>query len=403
VEEPTPQASPSSNSAIQKGLSRLGGHLQTENGRKTLIEGCLNLLRRLLRWSILVYLVALFLTLLLMKVVGERNLFFAFCLYLPPLIWYLPLFALMPICLMAWEWRSLLLGIVGAGITVTMFLGFKSNHPLPIPARDDASTLVILTNNRGQHGNASMRPFKNAVMPDVMAFQEQSGLAARYLADPNYSEFKHGRDLDEFTLLSRYPIESVSPLFANVRKEGSDPSTAGQSESVMIAARFEIDFRGQRIVIYNVHIPTPRGTLQYNMRGAFLYGLIGIPGTALGRKREINQQSWNQRITMIKQLIESASKESNPTLLAGDFNMPSLGYCHGLMSDHYTDAHDAAGSGFGFSFPGTTHNPLALGRPWMRIDYLFADPKNWTCLAAVTEPERPSQHRAVAAVYSIKR
>ena len=58
--------------------------MQTHDGRVRLVSGCLGLLRWALRWTTLAYVAVLFLHFLLMRWVGERNVFFAFCLYLPP-------------------------------------------------------------------------------------------------------------------------------------------------------------------------------------------------------------------------------------------------------------------------------------------------------------------------------
>jgi endonuclease/exonuclease/phosphatase family metal-dependent hydrolase len=246
-----------------------------------------------------------------------------------------------------------------------------------------------------------MQPFKNAICPDVMAFQEQPGLAARYLADPNYAEFKHGQSVGEFTLVSKYPILSNELIVISTRMTPrhlvATHLIPDNRELFTVAARYVVDVGGQHTVIYNVHLPTPRETLLSYRRGGFLYGLIGIPGTSLGKKREAYQEGWDQRIDLVEQLLERAKSEIEPTLMVGDFNMPSTGYCHHLVSAIFQDAHAAAGSGFGFTFPGTTGNPLALGGPWLRIDYVFADKSHWSINSSLAESDRASQHRATAA------
>ncbi len=390
---------------IHNGLNSLGTNLQTHEGRIAILCGCIGLLKRLLRWTCLAYFVILISICVLMRFVGEQNVFFAFCVYLPPLVWHLPTFVLLPACALLLEWRGFVLGIAGACISLICFFGYEmpwKNDFNSKVGKNQENNLVVLTNNRGQNAGQSMRAFKNDVAPDVMLFQESGSYSARYLADPGYSEFQHGKDVGEFTVLSKYPILSVRPLTVRVRSVQRVPSPtaaplATPEESIVVAGRFVIDFQGRPVVLYNVHLPSPRDTLRYHMRGAFLYGLIGIPGTSLSAKRAAIQLGWNQRIEIVSGLLKLANEEVDPTILAGDFNMPSVGYCHGLVSDHYRDAHEDGGSGFGFTFPGISGNPLWLGGPGLRIDYVFFDPKHWKCVGSLAEPDRESQHRASVA------
>jgi len=388
-------------------LHTLGARLQTREGRIEIVRGCLGLARRLLLWTTVMYLIALLLQCMLMRFIGERNVFFAFCIYLPPLVWFLPLLALLPMCLLVWEWRGLCIGIAAGIFALVFFFHLEMRGHRDLHAKDAAARerqFVVLTNNRGQNANQSMRAFKDSVMPDVMVFQESGGYSARYLADPGYAEFKDGRDVGEFTLVSKHPVLSAEPVTVTVDAVPRDisPPKPGAKESIVVAGRYVLDFHGQHIVIYNVHLPSPRDTLRYHMRGAFLYGLIGFPGTSFGEKRAAIQRGWDQRIEMLRELIKRADAESDPTVLAGDFNMPSIGYGNRLVTHNWRDTHDEAGSGFGFTFPGTSQNPLWLGGPGIRIDYVFFDPRRWKCSSALAEPARASQHRAFVATLELK-
>jgi len=399
IEETSPQGR--LHRSIHSRLHVLGERLQSREGRVAILRGCLRWARIALRWTTVAYVILLVLHCLLMRHVGEKNIFFAFCLYLPPALWLLPLFMLTPLCVMVLEWRALLAVVAGVSISVFGFFGFKpslSAQGISPPEKRSGRSLVVLTNNRGQHDNKSMKPFKNLVLPDVMAFQEAGGVSGRYLADPAYAEFKHGRDYGEFSLVSRYPIMSVEPVMAVIQPPGKPSAGAAAGvEQTMIAARYGIDFEGRGVVLYNVHLPSPRDTLRSYFRGAFLLGLIGIPGTPLGEKRALYQRDWDVRTEMVRQLIARVSQEEDPVILAGDFNMPTFGWNHSLVTTVFQDAHEKGGAGFGFTFPGVTRNPLSLGGPWMRIDYVFAGAEHWEAIASVAELDRASQHRATAA------
>ena len=109
---------------------------------------------------------------------------------------------------------------------------------------------------------------------------------------------------------------------------------------------------------------------------------------------------WHAQIGHAQTILKRAEAETLPCIIAGDSNAPAMGYIHYLFTRKFTDSHEAAGSGCGLSFPGATHNPLSLGGPWMRIDKILAN-QQWQALWNKAEPDRPSQHRAVAASFAL--
>ena len=379
---------------VTQKASELGAALQASEGRSRLITGCLGFCRRLAFWAMLAYLAALLGWFGVMRLVGEKNIFVAFCLYLPPALWLLPLPVLGALSLLLLDWKGLAAGTATTAMVLYVFLDLR-HHPYNESLADQASqeALVVLTNNRGQNMGQSLKPFKDRIRPDIMAFQESGGRARAYLADPGYAEFPYAEQIGEFVLLSKWPLDPPS-LF---QRQVQLPSRKG-ARTLPIAARFVVHHPKGNLVVYNVHLPSPRDTLNYFKRGAFLYGLIGLPGTPWAEKRRINQAPWDERVAAAAELAAAAAGESLPTFLAGDFNMPSWGYIRSFFNPDFQDAHAKAGNGFGLSFPGSTHNPLSAGGPWLRIDYLFSRGRDpWSLEQCVTEPDRASQHRAVAA------
>ncbi len=351
-------------------------------------EGCWTLLRRFFRWltfwATLAYLTFLLVLGLCLAWVGEKNLVTAFMLYWPPMLWLLPLLPMMGMALL-FHRRSLFLQVAAAVAFSSLSLGWTW-HGEKDRTED---SLTVMTYNRGQHGNHSLQPFKKATQPDLLVLQDAPGKATAFGRSEDYSEFVETRSLGEHTLLSRYPIleQSILPV--------QPPRTRNR------AARFVIDWKGTRVAIYSVHLQTPREALQSYMRGSFLYGLVGLPGTPWEARRLKMQEFWDLQVQDVETILKAVRAETIPTIVLGDFNAPSSGYIHRLITRELADAHAEAGRGFGFSFPGSTRNPLSAGGPWMRIDCVFFTPQ-WEALNSITEPDRPSQHRAVVATLRLK-
>jgi vancomycin resistance protein VanJ len=368
-------------------LRQAGEVLADDDSRRALLRKSGRIARGFFGGIALAYAAFLLTMTAALRWVGENNLTLAFLLYLPRILFLLPAAALLPPSLFCSRRAALALVVASiVFLNVAMDLRWRGAPDASVSA--PGQSLTIVTYNRGQHAKQSLQPFKNRVSPDIILLQEAGGRAARYLGAEGYEAFPHARDLGEFTILSRYPVTDAEPVLAA-------PSATG----VILAARFTIDFAGEAIAVYSVHAPSPRDTLLHYRRGAFLYGIIGLPGTPLGRKRRENQAYWDERIAQARSLCERIAEDPLPALVAGDFNAPAGGYIHGLFRARFEDAHAAAGHGFGHTFPGTTRNPLSLGGPWMRIDHLFCDAE-WAVDWCITEPRRPSQHRAVAAQFA---
>jgi vancomycin resistance protein VanJ len=373
-------------------LEKLGNALKDAESRKRFVKRIGRIIRILFLTLTLCYAGALLLLPVLAAWIGEKNVTLAFLLYLPRVIALLPLPFLFLATLFL-SWRLALVQLVAGLVFVTFGMGFewRSNSGKHFAQSPEPSQLTALTYNRGQHAKQSLQPFKNLTNPDIIALQETPGRAKRYLADANYSEFKYGMDIGEHTFLSRYPILS-----------GDLVQLAADIQDNTPAARFVIDFHGRQVVVYSVHFITVRDNLLYYRRGAFLYGILGIlPGTEFHRKMKVNQRFWLERIRTADALKTVIDRETHPTLVLGDFNAPAGGYIQRRLTSGFQDSHQVAGSGFGYTFPGTTRNPLSLGGPWMRIDYILAS-KHWKVSACLTEESRPSQHRAVATKMSLK-
>lgn len=367
-------------------MNRLGEALRDAESRRALRVVIGRWIRRGFLAITLAYALALVGLVAGLYWIGEQHMTLGFLLYVPRQAFLLPLPFLVLMTLPI-HWKLVPVQVVGGAAFILFGMGWqsRSSHEWKGSAEDGVYT--VMTYNRGQHANQSLQPFKNLTQPDFIVFQEAPLRAQRYGKAEGYEEFTAHVSEGEFTLLSRFPILSATPVKAKT-----------MNRERLLAVRYEVDLGERKAAIYAVHFASPRSTLGSYARGGFLYGVIGLPGTPFNEKRKKSQLWWDNRIDQARQLLEVIQSDSLPVILAGDFNAPSGGYIHRLFTAVLRDAHAEAGSGFGFTFPGATRNPLSAGGPWMRIDYLFCG-REWVPVACVTEEERPSQHRAVAAKF----
>jgi endonuclease/exonuclease/phosphatase family metal-dependent hydrolase len=334
--------------------------------------------RRLVVVANFLYLLGLLALWALTGWVGERHYFTAFCLFVPPQAWLLPLLLLAPL---TWGVCRRCLWLQGVAILWVAF-GFYDFH-WHRPQEASGPVLRVMTNNYGQNNRQSFTAFMQQEQPDVIALQEAVGQMGRLLrAYTNYQ----GRAFGEFVLLSRHSILNSGPI------------PVYDAFGWPVGAWFELNAHSRTVVVYNVHLPSPRREL-YRLRG--LGVLVALAGETAGESRSSRFQedvakAWQQRVDIAQRLIAHLQKEKRPFVVAGDFNMPSRGWLHRQFRAQFADAFAEAGRGYGLTFPGYSSNPLTGFGPWLRLDYVFCSPP-LRPVYCVTERGRRSQHRAVAA------
>ncbi|MFN7138551.1 MAG: endonuclease/exonuclease/phosphatase family protein, partial [Limisphaerales bacterium] len=318
------------------------------------------------------YVLFLLVFLFFVRWTGERFWLSSLILLLPAQIWLIPLFLLLPLALL-FQRRSVWVLIVGAAVVMLGYLDFRWSIER---APTSGPTLSILSNNIGQRKTRTMWPFLRAEAPDIFAHQEAPNHKPAISSEnPGYYVAAHG----EFLLASRFEI--LDSGFVPHLRARTGP----------VAAWFEIDFHGTPIVIYNVHMPTPRNEVN-KLRGAgFLFELARFGGIYSREARATYKQSLEFRRQLAMDLLAHLRNEKRPFIVVGDFNMAETGYLRRLYAAELNDAFAERGKGYGHTFPGMSRNPLTLFGPWLRIDYIFTGP-GWKTLSYRTEPRQPAQH-----------
>jgi endonuclease/exonuclease/phosphatase family metal-dependent hydrolase len=102
-------------------------------------------------------------------------------------------------------------------------------------------------------------------------------------------------------------------------------------------------------------------------------------------------------------LEEEVVPQTTPVILAGDLNAPEHSQPYALVAAHLENAHRAAGSGLGFTYPSSAVRLLGAvpAFPVVRIDHVFFS-RHFVALRADTlEDSGGSDHRPVLAVLAL--
>jgi endonuclease/exonuclease/phosphatase (EEP) superfamily protein YafD len=362
-------------------LDRLAAALNDRKNPQGTVHRTLQKVGSALKWLTIGYAILLVLLLIGLEWFPERYWLLSFFLFVPAQMWLLPLAPLTPVCLL---FRPKLAWIhLGCSVLVLyFFMDFRiSGSP-----RVEGPELTLMTNNTGENAHTSLAPFIKLENPDFVAMEDSVSYAmatAREFPDMVFAQ------QDQFALLSKYPIKNsgVVPILTH--------------KQFPVAAWFEVDCRGQTIIIYAVHMLSPRANLE-GMKGVgFFAALFGREGRHGSRLRLATRDFWEEQVRVASALAEYLKKETRPFLVCGDFNVPDHGGIYHTFASEWTDAFAARGNGYGFSFPGYTRNPMTGFGPWLRLDQIWSPPAFRPVYCRV-EPGRKSQHRAVVARFEVK-
>jgi endonuclease/exonuclease/phosphatase (EEP) superfamily protein YafD len=352
---------------------------------RSLLQRVLRVCQRLLWVAMVAYTAALLGWMIWLEYAGDGWWCTWIFLYVPGVLFLLPLGVLVPLALLL-DWRAIWPAV---GCTLCVFL-FYEDFELQFSRspREGHTTLRVLSNNIGQHGEHPLTPYLEAQDPDLILLQEATSRGPAYVKQYGAKGLNTVHN-GEFVCSSKYPITS-SELLTDIRCLGHP-----------VATRYTLDVEGRQIIVYNVHIASPRRLLG-KLRGRGAIAQLGYDlGLSMGRDYGA-AETVAKRLEAARALAERIGQETEPVVVAGDFNIPARGRGYHLFADELSDAFEERGRGYGFTFPGRTRNPLSLFGPWLRLDMVFAS-NDWRVLESKVEPRRPSQHRAVVAELELRK
>jgi endonuclease/exonuclease/phosphatase family metal-dependent hydrolase len=213
----------------------------------------------------------------------------------------------------------------------------------PAPATESELSLRVVSYNAlsiwTPDANTRRADVLAASDADIIALQEANeGLAAylqTHLGDiyPHQDIHSHG-----IGVISKYPIVADNVWRVDGRATYQ---------------RVTVNIQGNRVLVYNVHAPAP----------------IVIPGPLI-------QFNDAPRKAGVDDLLARLATETDPTIIAGDFNMTEWTDDYQRIIARYTDTHREAGFGFGATYPGRGAMIASAGwtrfiPPLLRVDYVF--------------------------------
>lgn len=230
-------------------------------------------------------------------------------------------------------------------VPLLLFALLFGNHLLPpkVPANEPAIRLLTMNVLYSNERYEEVARFILAAQPDILALQEVEPELAevldRRLAEqyPYRALPLHNDDLS-MAVLSRFPIIEQSPGHERIQE-------------------LTLVVDGQAVKLINAHPRAPR------VKTRSLHGLP-LP---------VAFQSGERDATLENLIARIDATGNRPLIVLGDFNLTEREAFYAELAARLDDAFDAAGWGFGNTFPSRNGGPKHWAPfPLVRIDYVWS-------------------------------
>lgn len=213
---------------------------------------------------------------------------------------------------------------------------WQTNATAPTRLDDGPRRLRVFSQN--VHGfpnfDEFVRDLANA-QPDLILLQEATGQSAHVWG--NVAPAYEWRVVGEHVFGSRFPVTRVS-----------DHWRLGY-------VRFAVDVAGKLMDVVSVHPPSPR----FAVRHVLGLAAEGPREWATMTRPAVLAHDWQRRVNTLV-AVRRELDGARPAIVAGDTNFTHAGWALRHYLAELTDAFDAVGRGFGYTFPARA--------PWLRLD-----------------------------------
>ncbi|MFA6546071.1 MAG: endonuclease/exonuclease/phosphatase family protein [Limisphaerales bacterium] len=313
-----------------------------------------------------------------LEFLAEDHQFLSTMMYAPPWVWLLPIIPLGFLAIFIYA-RLLIPLALCFPVMIFAFMDLRwHNHGRPL-----GPSFKVVTNNIGQDHNKSFRAFADLQKADIIALQDASASGRGPAFAKDYPD-RYVAGKDQFILISKYPVRAADVL------PMPDPVDPRQR----VAAWFELDVDGRALLVFTVHMPTPRSQLMAMKSPSALLSMLGKSTGFSGQIHEENVRFFKNQQELARQIVKITRLAKAPFIVCGDFNVPTHGIIYHLYRDNWIEAFNVRGQGEGATFPGDAKLPA-----WLRLDNIYCSKTGLRPIHAEVEEGRPSQHRCMAATF----
>lgn len=312
---------------------------------------------------------------------AENYQFLSTMMYAPPWAWLLPVIPLGGLAIFLYARLLIPLAL----LLPVMVFGFMDLrwHNWPAPFNP---SFKVVTNNIGQDHKKSFKDFADLQKADIIALQDANAAIRGPEFAKDYPD-RYVAGKDQFILISKFPIRAADAL------PMVDPSDSHPVKQ-RVAAWFEVDVKGKTILVFVLHMPTPRDQIEAMKSPSALTAALGKSSGHSGKIREQNEDFFKTQQELARQMIQITRQAKVPFIVCGDFNVPTHGLIYRSYRENWVEAFNERGQGAGATFPGDTHLPA-----WLRLDNIYCSKSGLRPIHAEAEEGRPSQHRCMAATF----
>ena len=268
--------------------------------------------------------------------------------YLPQAMWAVPGVVLILLIFKAdrgWLWLPLLciFWVLGP------IMGFHWSGQ-PAKSTSSPATFRVMTWNI-KYGTYDLAPLTAEITrchPDVVFFQD----AIDALTGPLKEYFKGWqlRSHGQYVIASRYPLSELEVH-----------ALPGEGQEYL---RCQMDLGPALVTLYNVHLKTPRRSLN-------AFRTARKEPWYLPQAIQLFGHNVNTRLVQAAALAGGLSQERGPVIIAGDLNAPDASLaCATLRNAGLHDAFAEQGRGYGFTYG---HLLFKYRLPWLKISWMRID------------------------------